>query len=63
VRWSLTASVVIFALWLVDTRTGLAREGRSLQTALLVDALLLGVGALVYVVVIRRGARTRVRRR
>ncbi|MGD0998597.1 MAG: hypothetical protein ABR941_09825 [Thermoleophilia bacterium] len=54
---------MIFALWLVDTRTGLVREGRSLQAALLVDALLLGVGTLVYVVIIRRGPRTHVRRR
>jgi uncharacterized membrane protein YsdA (DUF1294 family) len=54
---------VIFALWLVDTRTGLVREGRSLEAALLVDALLLGTGTLVYAVIIRRGRRTRVRRR
>ena len=63
VRWSLAACVVTLALVLIDTRTGMLRGGRSPEAALLVDALLLGVGVIVYVAVLRRGSRTRGRRR
>ncbi len=59
VRWSLAAFVVAFALVLIDTRTGMLHRGRSPATALLVDALLLVVGVILYVAVVRRRSRRR----
>jgi hypothetical protein len=55
VRWGLAACVVVLALGLIDTRTGLLREGRPIGAALLVDALLIMVGVIVYLAVLRRG--------
>ena len=59
VRWGLAASVVVLALGLIDTRTGLLREGRPIGAALLVDALLIIVGVIVYLTVLKRGLRAR----
>jgi hypothetical protein len=58
-RWSVVGAVVIVALGLFDTRTGLVRAGRPPQAALLVDALLLGGGVLVYVIMLRTRSRAR----
>ncbi len=58
-RWGLATCVVILALVLIDTRSGLLREGRPVGAALLVDALLVIVGVIGYLAVLRRGRRAR----
>ncbi len=63
VRWTLAGVVVALILALIDTRTGLLRRGRSPELALIVDALLLGVGALVCGALLWRASRGRDRRR
>jgi hypothetical protein len=62
-RWGLTAGVVALLLALVDTRSGLLRRGRSPDAALLVDALLLGVAVVAYILVLRHTSRAHDRRR
>lgn len=63
VRWGIAVCIVVLALVLVDARTGLLRRGRAPGTALLVDALLLAVGAVAFVAFLRRGSRGHDRRR
>ena len=58
-----TQLILAFALWFGDPRTGLLEAGRSAKSALLVDALLLGVAAVVCLGVIARRRRLRARER